>query len=55
MDIKIFAIDSNNERFEISDLFWFEENGIQWFDGEGDFEKFNFEIWVDNNCVFKTY
>jgi len=45
--IQIFAINKEGEREEVSDLYWFEENGVHDFGGEGHFENFTFEILVD--------
>lgn len=33
--LQIFAIDESGERFEITDLYWFEEQGVHDFGGEG--------------------
>ena len=55
--VQIFVTDEE-ERFEIDDLYFFEENGIHWFDeqpfaypGSG---TFFFEIVVDGVSVFNN-
>lgn len=51
--IQIFATDlSTNERFEITDLYWFEENGVHDFDREGHFHDFRFEIFIQGIQVY---
>lgn len=46
--VKIIATDKQtNERIEVTDLYWFEENGIHDWSGDGTYGQFNFEIIVD--------
>ena len=46
--IKIFATSATTgERFQISDLYWFEENGVQDWNGQGHDDKFTFEIYLE--------
>lgn len=53
MAIQIFATDeTTQERFEITDLYWFEENGIHDFGGESHYHKFTFEIFVNKVQVY---
>lgn len=52
--IKIFATDlKTDERLEITDLYWFEENGVHDFSGEAHWGAyFKLEIFVDGKLVF---
>ena len=51
--IKIFAIDlRTGERFEITDLYFFEEQGIHDFNGEAFYSKYSFEIYVNDVIVY---
>lgn len=54
-EIEIFVIDKDGERTKIDDLYWFEENGVHDFGGEGHYyEPYLFEIYIDGKPVFKT-
>lgn len=45
--IRIFAIDKiTGERFEIDDLYWFEEEGVHDFGGEGLYRNYSFEFQI---------
>ena len=53
--LQIFVTDNrDNERLEITDnLYWFEENGVEDFGGEGHWgKKYSFEILVDGVLVW---
>jgi hypothetical protein len=51
--IQIFAIDESGHRQEITDLYFFEEEGIHNWDGETLYgEKYTFEIFIGNIKVF---
>ena len=51
--IKILAIDlRTNERFEITDLYFFEEQGIHDFNGDSFYNTYSFEIFVDDVMVY---
>jgi len=41
------------ERFEVTDLFFFEEEGIHDFNGDGFYEKYTFEFIVEMNDKIK--
>jgi hypothetical protein len=44
-EIKIYATDKKTgERIQIDDLYWFEENGVHWFDGKGTFTDYQIEL-----------
>ena len=46
--IKIFATNTTtNERFKITDLYWFEENGVHDWNGEGHWDNFTFEFYLE--------
>ena len=46
--IRIFATSATTgERFQISDLYWIEENGVQDWNGQGHDYKFTFEIYLE--------
>lgn len=42
--IKLFATDETGKREEITDLYWFEENGVHDFGGEGHFHRYRIEL-----------
>ena len=49
MMIRIFATSANTgERFEISDLYWFEENGVRDWNGQGHDDRFTFEFYLED-------
>jgi hypothetical protein len=49
-NIIIIAINSETgERIRIEDLYWFEENGIHNFNGEGFGKKYFFEVEIQMN------
>ena len=50
--LKIYSVDEKGNRFEITDLYWFEEQGVHSFDGEGFHEKYRFEVYVDGIKVY---
>ncbi len=53
--IQIFATDKEGNRKEVKDLYWFEEEGVHNFEGEGHFrEKYNLEVFVDGKQVYPT-
>ena len=53
--IQIFAIDlKTNERFEITDLYWFEENFVRDFDGDGYDSQYSFEVFVGGIMVYRS-
>lgn len=55
-NIKIMATDlRTNEEFEVQDdLYFFEEEGIRNFGGDGHNRKYQFEIFVNNELVYST-
>jgi hypothetical protein len=51
--IKIFATYQNGERREITDFYWFEENGVHDLEGEGHhLERFKIEIYDGEMCIY---
>jgi hypothetical protein len=43
--IKIYAINQKTlKRIEVKDFYWFEEQGIHDFSGEGHYDNYKFEI-----------
>ena len=52
--ITIFVTDEGGNRREITDLYWFEENGVHDFSGEGFGEIFYIELFVDGVRVFPS-
>lgn len=52
--IQIFATErSSGKRIEVTDLYWFEENGVHDWKGETGYgEKFSFEVFVSGVKVF---
>lgn len=52
-DIQIFATSQRDkERIEIDDLYFFEEQGIHDWRGEGHYEMFDLEVYVDGKQVY---
>lgn len=45
--IKIFAINKEGERHEITNLYWFEGEGVRDFNGEAFYDSYTFEIFID--------
>jgi hypothetical protein len=54
--VKIFATEiRSGDRFEITDLYWFEENFVHWFHEDPEFlNTYDFEIVVNGVSVYKT-
>ncbi len=52
--IQIFAIDEQDRREEITDLYWFEENYIHNFENDGTYNRYKFEIFIDGVLVYYT-
>ena len=54
--LQIFATEiRNGERFEITDLYWFEENFVHTFYEEPQFlNQYTFEVFVDGVKVWET-
>jgi len=45
INVRIFVTDEGGVEYEITDLYWFEENGVHTFDGEGSHgEKYKFRF-----------
>jgi hypothetical protein len=52
-EIRVFASGERyGERVEIDDLYWFEEEGVHDWGGEGHVDRYNIEIYVDGLQVF---
>jgi hypothetical protein len=47
--LRIFALSKNESREEITDLYWFEENSVHDFDGEGLFCRYKFEVFLEDD------
>jgi hypothetical protein len=54
MHLQIFAIHENGDREEITDLYWFEENGVSDWRVQGVGGPWRFEILVDRQVVFDS-
>lgn len=53
--IQIFATDlQTNERIEITDLYFFEEEGIHDFSGAAFYTTYIFEIYINGEKVYPT-
>lgn len=53
--VEIVAINESGDREEITDLYWFEENLVQAFDGTGPHDHgYTFEIYINGNHVYST-
>lgn len=53
--IKIIAIDSKGNTEEITDwLYWFEENGVRDFGGQGHNDKYAFQIFIDGEKIWES-
>lgn len=55
-EIKIYAINTETRRRERIDknMFWFEREEVESFDGVGTYSDYEFEIFVDDVKVFST-
>ena len=54
--IQIFAKSKYGGEEEITDLYWFEELGIHWFDDKSNWgPDYEFRIVVDGKEVYSTY
>jgi hypothetical protein len=51
--IRIVAIDKDGVTFDIDDLYFFEEEGIHWFDQQA-CTDYEFRIYVDDKLVFES-
>lgn len=53
--LRLFAIDDDGNKEEITDLYWFEENGVRDFGGEGhNGRKYKIEIEIDGSLVWNN-
>lgn len=54
--LQIFAIDiKTGERFEITNFYWFEENGIHTLTGDTVYSnEFNFELFINGEKVWES-
>ena len=53
-NIRIFVLEKKTgERYEINDLYWFEENFVHWFDDTG-YREYSFEIYVNGKKVYSS-
>ena len=50
--INIVAIDKQGNREEIDDLYWFEENHVHDFKGDGYYSQYKFELFVNGEMVY---
>lgn len=48
MRIRLFVIDSSGDKQEITDLYWFEENGVRDFGGDAFYDKYTFTMSIDD-------
>lgn len=49
---QIFAIDSKGNREEIDNFYWFEENMVHDWGGDGMGDRYHFEIYVEGEKVY---
>ena len=52
--ITIIAVTPNGTREEITDLYWFEEEGVHTLEGEGMYILYYFEIFIDGKLIYST-
>jgi len=52
MSIQIFANNELEGRQEITDLYWFEEEGVHDWGGQGHYRKYDLEIWIDGKKAY---
>ncbi len=52
MDLRIYAIDRSGYREEITDLYWFEERGVHDWGGEGSYDQYSFELFLDGEPIY---
>ncbi len=50
-EIRIIAIDQRGKREEITDLYWFEEEGVHDFNGRGAHYDYSFEIHIGESDI----
>lgn len=52
--IAIYATDQRTGERELvsDDLYWFEENGVRDFGGEGHYAAYTFEVYVNGTLVY---
>lgn len=53
--VQTFATDKYGDREEITDLYWFEEEGIHDWHGDGHNGSYRIEIVVDGVCVYDSH
>ena len=54
IDIKIYATDEKGSCEEIIDLYWFEENGVHDWSGQGHNKTFLLEVYIAETCIFRN-
>lgn len=52
--LDIIAIHANGSREQITDLYWFEEHGVNDWHGMGVGGRWRFEIRIDGSVVFDS-
>jgi hypothetical protein len=52
--IRIFATDKKGDRFEIKDLYWFEEKGVHDFTGACPNGNYTLELFVNDVLVYTS-
>lgn len=52
--IEIYATDKNGNRDKITDLYWFEEEGVHDWGGQAHYDKYTFEIFIDGKLVWNS-
>ncbi len=52
--LQLFAIDSQGRREEITDLYWFEAEGVHDWSGGGHCDTYTFELRLDGMVIFCT-
>ncbi len=52
--IEIYVTDKTGYRTKITDLYWFEEQGVHDWSGDAHHDKYTLEVFIDGKLVWKT-
>lgn len=50
----IFATDQHGNKEQITDLYWFEENMVHDWEGDGHGRQYTFEIFIEGKLVWDS-
>jgi hypothetical protein len=52
MNLQIYATNKSGHHQEITDLYWFEENGVHDWGGDGVTGKYSFTLFLDGEPIY---